>query len=29
VKTHARRGLNKLREMLAPDGVAQTGGLSS
>lgn len=29
VKTHARRGLNKLRELLAPDGVAHTGGLSS
>lgn len=29
VKTHARRGLSKLREMLAPEGVPSTGGLSS
>jgi RNA polymerase sigma-70 factor (ECF subfamily) len=27
VKTHARRGLNKLRELLAPANVASAGGL--
>ncbi len=29
VKTHARRGLNKLRELLAPSGVASTEGMPS
>lgn len=27
VKTHARRGLSRLRELLAPDSVPSTGGL--